>query len=347
MVTESSATFGSRILVAASWGVGELVETLGGCQWRVLQRASVKPSEIADPLADISVRQHCDLFEEAAHSTGAADFGMQFGRALRPTMLGPIGYLISNAPTLRAALTTLCTYHPAHMSGALLSLTAREGTAILGYRICDREVLETRQETEMTLAAFCSFLRYTLGAAWAPEFVCFTHSKLHSRYEGMNACFDRPSNCIVFPATQLDTPMPSPDLYMATMMRSLLEQRLKTAPPVGFVECVRERIELSLNEGLTTIESIAAKIGMRESRLAAKLTEAGTSFSELLRDARRTLALRYLKDETMPLTDIALYLGYSELSAFSRAFHKWAGMSPQAFRQRSAGNHGEQRDSAP
>jgi AraC-like DNA-binding protein len=90
-------------------------------------------------------------------------------------------------------------------------------------------------------------------------------------------------------------------------------------------------------------QRIAEKVGIRESRVAAKLAEAGTSFSELLRDARRTLALRYLRDQAMLLTDIALRLGYSELSAFSRAFHNWAGMSPQTHRQQSTHSANERR----
>jgi AraC-like DNA-binding protein len=329
----ASLASGARILVAASWGFGEFVESMGGDKWRVFRNARLKPSDLGDPLRDISVRQHCDLFEAAARETGFGDLGMRFGESLQPRMLGPIGYLAASAPTLHAALESLCAYHPAHMSGAILSLSFREGTAVLTYRVCDAEVSEVRQETEMTLTALRNIIRDALGPCWSPDLMCFAHSRVHGSFRNMNVRFDRHSNSIHLRVDQLDTPMPHADPYMAGLMRSVLERRRKTAQPVSNVECIRQRIELCLEDGVTTLERVAAQMGMSGSRVSTQLASAGTSFSELLKEARTTLALRYLRDESMQLTEIALQLGYSELSAFSRAFRKWAGVSPQTYRQ--------------
>jgi AraC-like DNA-binding protein len=329
----SLASHSSRILVAASWGLGEFVESMGGDKWRVFRNARLKPSDLRDPLRDISVRQHCDLFEASARETGLADLGMRFGESLQPRLLGPIGYLAASAPTLRAALETLCAYHPAHQSGALLSLSCRDKTAALTYRVCDAEVSEVRQETEMTLTALCNIIRQALGACWSPDLMCFAHSRIHSSFRSYNVRFDRPSNSIYFRVDHLDTAMPSADPYMAGLMRSILEKRRRTAQPATTVECVRQRIELCLGEGVTTLERVAAQMGMNEYRVSTQLARAGTSFNELLKEARCALALRYLRDESMQLTEISLQLGYSELSAFSRAFRKWAGVSPQTYRR--------------
>jgi AraC-like DNA-binding protein len=324
---------GARILVAASWGIGGFIQSMGGNPWSVFRRARVKPSELHDPLADISVSQHCELFEAASRETGASDFGMRFGHSLEPRMLGPIGYLAASAPTLRTALESLCQYHPAHQSGSVLSLTTREGSAALTYRVCDLDVSIVRQETEMTLAALCNIIRHALGPAWAPDLISFSHSRLHGSAGHVNVCFDRPSNSIFFREEHLDTPMPSPDAYMAGMMKSILEGRRRTSPPIDFLDQVRQRIELSLEDGSTTLARISAQLGVSEANLSTRLGQAGTTFAEILKQARCTLSLRYMRDPGSSLTEIALRLGYSELSAFSRAFQKWTGMSPQAYRQ--------------
>jgi AraC-like DNA-binding protein len=67
--------------------------------------------------------------------------------------------------------------------------------------------------------------------------------------------------------------------------------------------------------------------------LQRQLKEIGVTYNDILRSAREELALHYMKNADMPLTDVALCLGYSELSAFSRAFRNWTGMSPHRFRR--------------
>jgi AraC-like DNA-binding protein len=67
--------------------------------------------------------------------------------------------------------------------------------------------------------------------------------------------------------------------------------------------------------------------------LHRRLQERGVSFIELVRASRRDLALQHLAAPHIPLTEIAFLLGYSELSAFSRAFHQWAGVAPMRYRR--------------
>lgn len=73
---------------------------------------------------------------------------------------------------------------------------------------------------------------------------------------------------------------------------------------------------------------------MSEPSLYRALRSRGVEFSELVRALRRELALGYLAEPHLSLTEIALLLGYSELSAFSRAFRAWTGLSPAAWRRR-------------
>ena len=77
-----------------------------------------------------------------------------------------------------------------------------------------------------------------------------------------------------------------------------------------------------------TLEEAAEALSISPWKLQRRLAEAGVTFKDLVEGTRRKLALTYLKQPHLPLTEIAFLLGYSELSAFSRAFHRWAGVPP-------------------
>ena len=77
---------------------------------------------------------------------------------------------------------------------------------------------------------------------------------------------------------------------------------------------------------------IASQLGMSERTLQRRLKEEGTSFQALLDRTRHYLARELLRNTRVPLTDVALQLGFSEPSTFFRAFKKWEGMTPGQFR---------------
>lgn len=98
---------------------------------------------------------------------------------------------------------------------------------------------------------------------------------------------------------------------------------------------LREAIARCLERGVTSPRSVAVEAGMSVSALNRRLKAEGTSFQRLLDDTRRCIAPRYLFESSLKLTDIAARVGYSELSAFSRAARRWFGASPRAFRRRT------------
>lgn len=78
--------------------------------------------------------------------------------------------------------------------------------------------------------------------------------------------------------------------------------------------------------------AVARRLAMSERMLQRRLRDAGTSFVEVLGEVRRELAHAYLS-EGMGSGEVAFLLGYSEQSAFHRAFRRWSGQTPEAFRQ--------------
>ena len=106
----------------------------------------------------------------------------------------------------------------------------------------------------------------------------------------------------------------------------------------SFDHHVRRVVASSLRSGDINIEHIAMRLGTSARTIQRRLQERGRSFKDLVAETRLALSRRYLANSSLSLTETAFLLGYSELSAFSRAFRRWTGVSALEFRRRTAAN---------
>jgi len=124
----------------------------------------------------------------------------------------------------------------------------------------------------------------------------------------------------------------SPELaqYNDRIARDYLA-RLNKADVVG-----RVRVEIieRLSSGDCNRRKVASEVGMSEETLHHKLVQCNTSFQKLLDEIRKELALGYLADRAISVTEITFLLGFSDVSNFTRAFKRWTGTSPTLYRNR-------------
>lgn len=115
--------------------------------------------------------------------------------------------------------------------------------------------------------------------------------------------------------------------------------RAVTAPvqPHEFIARVHEEVRAGLSKGDIALPAVAARLGLAEPTLYRRLRASNVRYSDLVRRLRYDTAAALLRMPDLPLTEIALRLGYSELSAFTRASHRWSGLSPSAYRRRNFG----------
>jgi AraC-like DNA-binding protein len=211
----------------------------------------------------------------------------------------------------------------------------------LYYRIHDARIEHRQQDAELSLGMFCNVFRHVLGPDWSPLEVCFEHgngSKTgeHERMFGAPVRFGRRTNAIAFKRADLDAPMPEQDPYLFSIVESFLRSRCQLhEDPTDFAAVVHEQIKLHMRETAPVIADIAAILGISDRAFQRRLKRHRLTYHDLLRAVRRELALKYMRDPDIPLTDIAMMVGYPELSAFSRAFRAWTGMSPQRYRRTS------------
>ncbi|MBT4891013.1 MAG: AraC family transcriptional regulator [Rhodospirillales bacterium] len=329
----------SRVLSSAASGVIDKIQNCGGDPDSILGRANINTRDLDGPANELYLTHFCRLFEEAAEQTGNDNFGLQFGDAFKPNQLGAIGYAAMSSPTLSAALRNMEVYFPAHQSKTSFGLLQDSDIIWLSYKILDEHIENRRQDAELSIGIFCNIFRHCLGDDWAPLEIRFEHAipdhpSEHEKRFNAPVRFGRRTNAIAFRRSDLDARMPTQDPYLFSVIEPFLKSRCELLiDPVGFAEMVRNHIMLNLGDAPPTMSEIADILGLSGASFQKRLREYGLTYQDLLNAARQELAVHYLKDPEIQVTEVAYRLGYSELSAFSRAFRAWAGMSPQRYRR--------------
>jgi len=332
----------SKVLASAATGVADLIGRCGGDPDSVFRSAMIRHEDIGDPLNELKLGQYCRLFEEAARQTGNEHFGLMFGSKFKPRQLGVIGYVAVASPTLQAGLGSMIRHFPVHQdftSFEVIGDADHEDLRWLCYRIIDERIENREQDAALSLGMFCNIFREALGESWRPFEVRFEHEckgnkSDFERFFGAPVRFGRRTNAIGFHRDDLESAMPAQDPYLLSVVESFLLSRTSSlSAPEDAASVIRNEIKLHLGETEPSFSTIARMLGKSENSLRKTLRQNGLRYQDLLRSARRELSLHYLHDQERPLTDIAFSLGYSELSAFSRAFRNWTGSSPQKYRR--------------
>ncbi|MDP2226467.1 MAG: AraC family transcriptional regulator [Moraxellaceae bacterium] len=279
------------------------------------------------------------LFEEAAVLLEDGTLGLHVGETIRPGHYGVLGYVLMNCATLGEALDYLLRYQT-------LVIALKGGFGILAEEEClvvcspPDEEWPMRQLAEFNLAACISFMRWVTGHHGSPQRIDFNYPAPpdlaeYRRLFGCELRFDQPCYRLVLPLAWLRMPLIRPDAGMRAAMLRLAEQQLLSLPRGDDVlSNARSVIARGLSEGPVDLAGVAERLSIGARTLQRALQANGSSFSGLIDDVRQELAKRYLADTTLTVIDAAFLLGFSEQSAFQRAFKRWTGLTPGDYRRR-------------
>nr|WP_298687251.1 AraC family transcriptional regulator [uncultured Dongia sp.] len=333
-----SAQGGPVVLAAAASGLVDFIETQGGDVDSIFGNCGIAPEMTTAPTLQLRLAAYCGLFEEAAKQTGRGNFGLWFGQQFSPRDLGMWGYASLSSPTLGSALENLVGLFRYQQSSSTMHLRRDpDGRMHLEYQILSPAIIARRQDAELSLGQFTNIIREACGRHWSPLEIHFEHPRpadwrQHEMAFGAPVFFGCATNAIIFDAALLARPMPGRDLKLLTMMQTCLESLGSRDQAESLVDRVRSAVRLRLTEGAPTLEQIAHVLRLSPTAIQRALADAGLGFREAVDMTRYDLARYYLQQSQLPLSEIALLLGYSELSAFTRAFTRWAGLSPRAYR---------------
>jgi len=329
------------VLASAATGIGGYIEECGGDVDRIFGDARILPDLAGSPTLKLRLSAFVQLFEESARQTGNDNFGLWFGNRFQPRDLGMWGYAAISAPTLGSALECLVRLFRHHQESSVMRLADDDtGLVRLEYRIVAPQIVERRQDAELSLGMFFNVIRECCGSRWSPEEVHFEHPKPamareHESAFGAPVYFSQVTNALLFRPDVLGRPMPARDLRLLAVMQTCLEQLgSQDAGDDILLDRMRTAIRMKLPAGYPSFEDVAAALRAPATAMHQDLQAAGLTYKDIVEDVRRDLALSYLRQRHLPFSEIAMLLGYSELSAFSRAFRRWTGASPRTYRVR-------------
>ena len=250
-----------------------------------------------------------------------------------------LSYAVLNAPTVGTALRNFERYSRTHLQGGRIGL-AREGDeALLVYEldVSDHEL--ARQHVEGAAVVALRILRHLVGPQFRPLRVLFAHRRPrdlseHARVFGAPLLFEqRFDTALAFPVAELDRSVAGADRRLLPIVERHLDELLASGAKDAWLQQVHTAIAASLCDGAPDIGTVARQLGMSVRTFQRRLEDHGVVWKALVAEIRRELAHRYLANEGTNLTEIAFLLGYSELSAFDRAFRRWTGSTPLAARR--------------
>lgn len=343
--TETRETGAPIVLAAAATGLVDFIERQRGDVDSIFGNSGIAPDMAGAPTLKLKLSSYCRLFEQAAKQIegekfSPGNFGLHFGQQFQPRDLGMWGYAAISSPTLGAALDNLVRLFHYHQESSGMQLArGADGLMRLEYQIYSSEIVERRQDAELSLGMFANVIRDCCGPKWAPIEVHFEHPrpefwKEHEAAFDAPVYFSQPTNALLFRPELLERPMPGRDLQLLTMMQTCLESLgSHRHGSDGMVDRVKTAIRVNLPGGYPSLDHIAQMLRVMPAIIQRELAEQGLTYKDAVETTRQSLAQMYLDQRQLPLTEIALLLGYSELSAFTRAFTRWTGVSPSAYRK--------------
>jgi AraC-like DNA-binding protein len=331
-----------RVPTISIKAIGKIIDAAAEAGVRpqaLYQAVNLDPALARNVENRIPYAQIVALYEAAAQLTGDDAFGLHLSERTSPKVFDLLGYVLMNSPTLGEAIDRIVRYHSIWTDGAGYSLEVAGDRAHLGYSYVDMDGDECRHDCEMTLAITVRFGRLATGVDWTPCEVNFQHARPadtseHRRIFRSPVNFSRPRSEVVFDRSFLNLPMIEADPALCAVLDRHAAEMLTKQPLRGpLAEEVRALLFAAMKGGDPSLEAISQQLGTSPRTLQRRLKEEGASHQELLDEIRRDLSRRYLREPQMAICEVAYLLGFSEPSAFHRAFRRWTGITPREYRR--------------
>jgi AraC-like DNA-binding protein len=278
------------------------------------------------------------LWDVAVAATNDPSIGLVVGSKIRSTTYYALGLAFMTSDTLLDSLEQLARYIRV-IATVPLELTLRES----GQRVVlEMEYIDERYP--LVPVAFDSFIASVVALCRLATTPAFSPVELRLKCEDngrggdYRAVFNAPvvfgakKNALVFKTSDLREPLPGRSTDLMYASDRILEDYVAALQPDAVSTEVRKLLLSLLPSGKANQDMVAKKLNMSRSTLQRRLQEESTNYRELLESTRQSLAIEYVRSGEYSLSYIAYLLGFSDQSNFSRAFRRWTGQSPKAFR---------------
>ena len=296
--------------------------------------------ELVLPGTRISYRQLITVYRNVLELSKDPGLALRSVRHLRITSFGLYGCALLSSATVRDACEFAIRYQK--LATPTTSIGLREDDGMLTWTL--ESLLDSdpasdlyRFVIELQFAAILSLARAVVGAPLRPLTVCArysapAHAHLYSVYLECPVNFGQPANELRFDARLLEARPGLASPLTAASLREICEQMLSEMQPSRGVASKVQGILLQNPGEFPDIDQVAEQLHMVSRTLRRKLSAEGTSYSQILSDVRKHLAIGYLRETRLSVDNIAGSLGFSEASSFRQAFRRWTGKNPSDYR---------------
>ncbi len=319
---------------------------------RMFEQEGLDPAELLDGLG-ISAEQMSEpgrrfpsrmadiVFERACPRLSNVAFALHAARCWHPSNLGTMGYAWLSSSTLRTGLKRMERY--ARMLGERFRYTVQESSDglrfVYDHGRGDKAIGPFM--TDFTLSIIVDMCRTNFGGALNPVEVRLRRAlpvrrEAWDAFFGCRVDFGAAEDSFLLAAADADRRLPTAYRDMAVTFDRILTEQLAALTRDDLVTRCKAHLLEHLTSGEPSERSLAEAVGFSRRTLQRRLAEQGITYKRLVDETREALARRYLENPQRSLTEITFLLGFSEQSAFTRAFRRWHGESPSDYRRRRA-----------
>jgi AraC-like DNA-binding protein len=326
---------------SSAWvkGVADMFAAQGLDVPRLFDAVGLDIRLLEKPDARFAADEVTQLWDLAVAWSGRQSLGLDRELASRYVNFDVVGYAMLSSADLRAGLESFARYLALISDAATFEVQPERRGAwlILGHMGNTLRIPRQRQEFGLlALLMACRWLTRRDVRPLAAEFIFPEPADFHP-YRMAFECplrFDQPATRMLLATADLESAIPSRSASMYALHERVMEDRLASLGNARTSYRVSEEIVRRLHEGEPRREEVAASLALTDRTLQRRLQAEKTSYQQLLDDARRELARKYLADEHYSLGQIADLLGFVDQSNFFRASKRWFAMPPGQYRQK-------------
>lgn len=333
----SVPVMGAQVLPVASRALVESCRRLGLDTRGLLHRAGVDPVRLEDPDARLPAGQAEALWREAFAAAGDPCLALHAAEITPFGAFAALDYLAASGSTLGDGLARVADYFPLIDPRGRIDVVPASGVVALVFRLTGGGRLPPPAQ-EYTLAVLYLRGRLVSAAPWRPAEVRFAfprpaEAREHARVFELEPCFEARQAALVLPRSAWSLPTRTPDPGLFSLLDDHVRRRAGAAAAGDVPDQVRAAVAADLPGREPSLAAVAGRLGTSRRSLQRRLRVEGTSFARLVDAVRRERAEAFLASRNVSVAEVSWLVGFSEQSAFTRAFRRWTGRSPTQFRR--------------
>lgn len=311
-----------------------------------LSSVGLSPDIMESPDNKITDVQLVNIMHNAVLVTGDKFFGLHAGEIFGG-LSNILGYLLLNCAFLQEAIEKYCRYQKVYDESNRIKLLAEKDLVMVNLTMSNKDHDLDRQVIDFRLAGTYKYCKVLTGKVQPLKEVHFRHKKPDdiTEYQRVFSCplqFNSNKNSLVFEKKVLKTPILQPNKDLRILFEqftcNVIEKQLTDE---SYSQKVKQAILDQINGDVPSIDLVSKNLKIGTRTLQLRLRDEGTTFSELLDEIRKDLAMEYLKDQKITIAEVSYILGFSEPSVFHRCFKRWTNSTPSSYRTLAAAYQAE------